>query len=321
MSEEANEVKEEQKAGVPAWVMTFADLMTLLMCFFVLMLAFSEMDVQKFKVLSGSVREAFGVQAQIEVKTIPKGTSVIAREFSPGRPEPTPLPEIRQHTIDSAENTLDVGVDEPGTESEEDKKAREDAEKLREALAEEIEKGSVVVKLDGKRTIIRILEKATFPSGDASIQPGFQPVLTKIKHLIAEMSGQITISGHTDDVPIYNERYRSNWELSTARAVSVAHALLRESDIESRRVVVTGHADTRPLYPNDKPEHRAINRRVDISIVRNPAAGTTARQLRIADSGATGDADEDPATEDREEPPATIDAGDGAEGGSDDEAG
>lgn len=285
MAEDVREPEEEQKAGVPAWVMTFADLMTLLMCFFVLMLAFSEMDVQKFKVLSGSVREAFGVQAQMEVKTIPKGTSIIAREFSPGRPQETPLNEIRQHTIDSAENTLDVGVDDPGVGDEEDEKAREDAEKLRIALKDEIQNGSVVVKLDGKRIIIRILEKATFPTGDASIQPGFLPVLAKIRSLIAQMTGEVKISGHTDDVPIYNERYRSNWELSTARAVSVAHALLRESAIEEGRIVVTGHADTRPLYPNDNAEHRSMNRRVDISIVRNPAAGTAARDLRIADSG------------------------------------
>jgi chemotaxis protein MotB len=283
--EAAPQVREEERKGVPAWVMTFADLMTLLMCFFVLMLAFSEMDVQKFKILSGSVREAFGVQAQMEVKTIPKGTSVIAREFSPGRPQPTPLNEIRQHTIDSAENTLDVGVDEPGIGDEEADSAKEDAEKLRQALAEEIAEGSVDVELDGRRIIIRILEKATFPSGDASIQPGFLPVLTKIRGLIGGMPGELKISGHTDDVPIYNERYRSNWELSTARAVSVAHTLLKGGDIEESRIVVTGHADTRPLYPNDSEEHRAINRRVDISIIRNPSADTEDRQLRIADAG------------------------------------
>jgi chemotaxis protein MotB len=283
--EDTPEVREEQKKGVPAWVMTFADLMTLLMCFFVLMLAFSEMDVQKFKVLSGSVREAFGVQAQLEVKTIPKGTSVIAREFSPGRPQPTPLNQIRQHTIDSAENTLDVGVDEPGVGDEAADEAKENAEKLRAALAEEIEQGSVDVELEGRRIVIRILEKATFPSGDASIQPGFLPVLTKIRGLIGEMPGELKISGHTDDVPIYNERYRSNWELSTARAVSVAHTLLGGGDIAESRIVVTGHADTRPLYPNDSEEHRAINRRVDISIIRNPSDGTDERELRIAEAG------------------------------------
>jgi chemotaxis protein MotB len=100
--------KETPEEGVPPWVMTFADLMTLLMCFFVLLLAFSEMDIAKFKELAGSMQDAFGVQSEVEVRTMPKGTSLIAREFSPGKPEPTPLNEIRQFTIDSSENTLDA---------------------------------------------------------------------------------------------------------------------------------------------------------------------------------------------------------------------
>lgn len=95
-------------AGAPAWMATFSDLMSLLMCFFVLLLSFSEMDVLKFKQLAGAMREAFGVQMQIKVEDIPKGTSIIAQEFSPGRPEPTPLNEVRQMTINNDMNTLDV---------------------------------------------------------------------------------------------------------------------------------------------------------------------------------------------------------------------
>ena len=100
MSEEEAPPKEEQDAGAPAWVMTFADLMSLLMCFFVLLLAFSEMDVQKFKTLSGSMKQAFGVQRQIKADEIPKGTSIIAQEFSPGVPQPTPMQIIQQQTSD-----------------------------------------------------------------------------------------------------------------------------------------------------------------------------------------------------------------------------
>ena len=85
--------EEEAPAGLPAWMGTFADLMSLLMCFFVLLLSFSEMDVLKYKQLAGSMRDAFGVQREINVKDIPKGTSIIAKEFSPGRPEPTPINE------------------------------------------------------------------------------------------------------------------------------------------------------------------------------------------------------------------------------------
>lgn len=244
--------------------MTFADLMTLLMCFFVLLLAFSEMDAAKFKQLSGSMKEAFGVQAEIEVRTIPKGTSVVAREFSPGKPEPTAIPSVRQFTIDSNKNSLDL--------LERQKKDIEDAEKharqLRAALQQEIENGDVAVDTEGAKVIIHILENASFDSGRAIVKPAFLPVLDKIAGLIDNNSGQVTVSGHTDNVPISNERFRSNWELSTSRAVSVAHQLLRESAADEDRFIVSGHADTRPRAGNDTAEGRAKNRRVDISIVR-----------------------------------------------------
>ena len=93
--------------GLPAWMGTFADLMSLLMCFFVLLLAFSEMDVLKFKQIAGSMKFAFGVQNKIEVKDIPKGTSVIAMEFTPGKPEPTPIETIQQQTVEMTQQMLE----------------------------------------------------------------------------------------------------------------------------------------------------------------------------------------------------------------------
>ena len=262
MSEAA--VEKQEKKGVPAWVMTFADLMTLLMCFFVLLLSFSEMDVAKFKQLSGSMKDAFGVQSEIEVKTIPKGTSVVAQEFSPGKPEPTALNQIRQFTIDSNRNTLDALE----RELKEIEETREHARRLRTALKEEIEKGSVSIQTEGMKVIVHIMENASFDSGYADVKPEFLPVLAKIADLIDNNSGQVTVSGHTDNVPISNARFRSNWELSTSRAVSVTHELLKRATIDAERILVTGHADTRPRASNDTPEDRAKNRRVDVSIVR-----------------------------------------------------
>ena len=279
--------KEEQR-GVPAWVMTFADLMTLLMCFFVLLLAFSEMDVAKFKQLSGSMKEAFGVQSEIEVKTIPKGTSVVAQEFSPGRPEPTALNEVRQFTIDSNRNTLDALA----RELKEIEETREHARRLRMALKEEIEKGAVSIKTEGRKVIVHIMENASFDSGLADVRPEFMPVLDKISQLIDNNSGEITISGHTDNVPIANTRFRSNWELSTARAVSVAHEILRAANIDPDRVIVTGHADTRPRADNDTPENRAKNRRVDVSIVRGKEIDQL-RAISIADVPVESDLSEE----------------------------
>jgi chemotaxis protein MotB len=256
--------QKQESGGVPAWVMTFADLMTLLMCFFVLLLAFSEMDAAKFKQLSGSMKDAFGVQAEIEVRTIPKGTSVVAQEFSPGRPDPTALPQVRQFTVDSNKNTLDA-LEREAREIEE---ARKHAQRLRLALKEELKKGDVSIQTEGMKVIIHIMENASFDSGLADLRPTFLPALQKIADLIDNNSGEITISGHTDNVPISNERFRSNWDLSTSRAVSVAHQLLKVSEVTPDNIIVTGHADTRPRAPNDSDENRAKNRRVDIAIVR-----------------------------------------------------
>ena len=262
MAEAAPE--KEEGGGVPAWVMTFADLMTLLMCFFVLLLAFSEMDVAKFKQLSGSMKDAFGVQAEVEVRTIPKGTSVIAREFSPGKPEPTAINQIRQFTINSNENTLDA-LERRKTSIEE---TEAHARRLRQALKDDIARGSVSVETEGAKVIIHILEKASFDSGLAEMKPDFKPVLGRIALLIDNSSGRVAVSGHTDNVPIYNERFRSNWDLSASRAVTVTHEILKYSSIDAERVVVSGHAETRPRADNESADGRAKNRRVDISIIR-----------------------------------------------------
>ena len=253
--------KAEEGGGVPAWVMTFADLMTLLMCFFVLLLAFSEMDAQKFKELSGSVKNAFGVQAEIEARTIPKGTSVIAREFSPGKPQPTLINDVRQFTIDSNQNTLEFDEEEDNDELE------REAERIRRALEAEIQDGALAVVTEQDKVVIHILEKASFGSGDATVRQTFKPTLNKIANLLTSSNGRIDVAGHTDNVPISTSRFRSNWERSTGRAVSVAQLLLGSAELEPRRFTVTGHADTKPRAENDTAEGRAANRRVDIRIV------------------------------------------------------
>ena len=248
--------------------MTFADLMTLLMCFFVLMLSFSEMDVAKFKQLAGSMKEAFGVQTEVKVKNIPKGTSIIAKEFRPGAPKPTAMNTVRQFTINSNKNTLDVGQQKRVKKQQERaEQAQRNALKISEALKAEIDKGKVSVRTEGERTIVHILEQGTFRSGSAEIEPGFAPLLVKIKALLLEISGKITVAGHTDNVPIKNASYRSNWELSAARAASVTHELLVDGSIMPGRVMITGHGETQPRQPNDSAANRAMNRRIDITVV------------------------------------------------------
>ncbi len=262
-----SKAKAQAAAGAPAWVMTFADLMSLLMCFFVLLLSFSEMDVQKYKQVAGSMREAFGVQRLIESKIAPKGTSIIAQEFSPGKPTPTPINEIRQQTTDETKDNLDFSDANSKGEGE----GSAQSARILEMLKEEVELGQLDVETAPGKTIIRIQEKGSFGSGSAVLENPFEPVMEKISDVITQTSGQIIVGGHTDDIPIATQRYRSNWELSAGRAVTVVHHLLRYNALDESRVLVPGHADSRPLVPNDSGEHRARNRRVEITVVEDGA--------------------------------------------------
>ncbi len=271
--------------GLPAWMGTFADLMSLLMCFFVLLLSFSEMDAMKFKRLAGSMAQAFGVQNILNVTDIPKGTSIIAQEFSPGRPEPTPLNEIWQKTQDITEMSLeqycveeydieqgdegyDAGVKLRVKQQLEEllKQTEDDAYELAGALHEQIAAGQVEIETRGRLIIIRIREKGSFISGSAEMSPSYKDVMREVRSVLALKKGKIEVQGHTDDIPIKTSRFRSNWELSSSRAVSVAHELMMDGDIPERRFEVAGFSDTVPLAPNNSPENRARNRRVEILV-------------------------------------------------------
>jgi len=283
MSDDENEC--DCPPGLPPWMGTFADLMSLLMCFFVLLLSFSEMDAMKFKRLAGSMAQAFGVQNKLSVTDIPKGTSIIAQEFSPGRPEPTPLNEIWQKTQDITEMSMeqycteifDVEQGEEGYDAgvkirvkqqleELLKQTEEDAYELAGALHEQIAEGQVEIETRGRLIIIRIREKGSFISGSAEMAPSYKDVMREVRAVLALKKGKIEVQGHTDDVPIRTSRFRSNWELSSSRAVSVAHELMKDGDVQERRFEVAGFSHTQPLAPNNSPENRARNRRVEILV-------------------------------------------------------
>jgi len=283
---------EEQKcpecvAGSPAWMGTFADLMSLLMCFFVLLLSFSEMDAMKFKRLAGSMAQAFGVQNKLKLKDVPKGTSIIAQEFSPGRPEPTPINEIWQKTSDVTELSLDVECAEEyeveqGTEEKEAgaqqqletleeverliRQTEQDAMELAKSLSGQIASGEVEVETRGRQIVVRIREKGSFRSGSADLSPQYVPLLREVRNVLSTKVGTISVRGHTDNIPINTPRFRSNWELSTARAVSVAEELFRDGLLNPGRFEVAGYAATRSVDTNDTSDGRAKNRRVEIVV-------------------------------------------------------
>ncbi len=301
MSDEEEE-KCECPPGIPGWMATFADLMSLLMCFFVLLLSFSEMDVLKFKRLAGSMREAFGVQNIINIDSIPKGTSVIAQEFSPGKPTPTPLQTVMQQTSPDepqlerdCQRQVEEALEEqcPTRESSqiEDiiiekikmlvEETENDAITAASALQEEVRNNQVEVETRGRRIVIRVQEKGSFQSGSADLEPAFFDVIDKLVEILKELEGTITVEGHSDSIPIKTARFRSNWDLSAARALEVAHALFDSGEVPQSRFLIAGYADTKPLVPNDTPENRARNRRVEI-ILQQPLDNKTKEELKEA---------------------------------------
>jgi len=280
--------------GLPAWMGTFADLMSLLMCFFVLLLSMATMDANRFKKMAESLNDAFGVQRQVVVYEIVKGTSVVAQHFSPAAGDPTVLDEVRQQTTDSEREFLGKDSEQ---ESEEDKQekakqqqeleakaqivteyveatelkisgAKELAEEVKEFMIEEIEQNMVSVETDLARVIIRIHENGSFASGSAELNPEFLPIMDKITAVVNGSVGTVTVAGHTDNIPIKAGLYRSNWELSAARAVTVAQTLLNDGTVDETRMVIEGHADTVPLVDNETVENRALNRRVEIILIQ-----------------------------------------------------
>lgn len=280
--------EEEVKKGLPAWLATFADLMALLMCFFVLLLSFSEMDVQKYKQVAGSMADAFGVQNQVRASGIPMGTSVIAQEFSPGRPQPTLENIVQQQSQDITRMSLRTGFfsngrdggDEPMTASEIEtarellyeqlqelqRETERDADFLRSLMSQEISEELIEIETGFRTITVRIRERGSFDSGSDVLNNDFLPVLSQLRSALNEVDGQIAVEGHTDNVPISTSTIPTNWHLSSLRALSVTNALLEEEDVRSDRLQVIGFADSRPVDTNETSAGRARNRRVEIVI-------------------------------------------------------
>ena len=273
---------EEGKPGAPLWMATFADLMSLLVCFFVLIISMSEIDVIRYKKVAGSMKDAFGVQQDIVTYDIPKGTSIIALEFSPGKPEPTIKKVIQQDTFDPTRPSLKIGnpdnpievqpetlqklLEEEEERQEQRQQTEADAAVLTELLEEEINEGKIDVETDGPTIIIKIRERGSFTSGSADLDPGFLPTLDTIGTALGEISGEIVVEGHTDNIPINSVKFPSNFALSAGRAVSVTSVFLNDPNISMDRLSVRGYGEVRPEDTNATRAGRARNRRVEIKI-------------------------------------------------------
>ena len=235
---------DEEKKGSPAWMITYSDMVTLLLCFFVLLFAFSEVDAQKFQAIMSSFQGSLGI--------INGGQTI---EDGPPLNINIPSEIISDTDLEEADDFRKI------------KKIVEEYAEER-GLQEEVQ-----AKIEERGLIIRILNNVFFDSGKAIIKSEAEEILLDIGDvlLMEEVNDKhIKIEGHTDsDKLIITSEFKSNWELSALRATRVLEFLLEHKGIEGNRISFSGFAYYRPVAPNDSPENKAKNRRVDIVILRS----------------------------------------------------
>ncbi len=248
------------RAGSPAWIVTFADLATLMLTFFILLLSFAEMDVEKYRSMANSMASAFGSGNVL-------GDSVGGSPLTLIESDTVALPRPDDSLADEPQ-FIDERSDDPLV-TEVPGGIVDLASRLITELESEVASQALSINYDTRKVVIRFAEDATFQSGQATLKPSMVPIIERVVGVLSTCTGDVLVAGYTDDRPIVSNRYRSNWDLSAARAVSVVHELVMNRVLPAERVTAAGRAETNALVPNDSPENRAKNRRVEIAI-RDP---------------------------------------------------
>jgi len=231
----------EDHANHERWLVSYADFMTLLFALFVVLFASSRHEQQAIKQVSNAVKNGFQKMGAF-------GGSDSAAEgphsHSPSTP-PGPAPPSGSAGIDLTELQR----------------------KLQKALGQEIERKEVVLKMTPEGFVISLHELGFFNSGEARLLPGASDTITRIAAVLNQYGLDMRIEGHSDNVPIHNAAFSSNWDLSTARAMTVAMMLLNDAHFDPKRMSIAGYGEFHPAAPNDTLEGRRTNRRVDIVVV------------------------------------------------------
>jgi len=229
---------DDDDSGVPtapAWMSTFADMSTLLLTFFVLLLSFAEMDVIAFKAVLGSVNAALGVASK----------------------NPGALEGVTAQPID---------FDQDNANEKSEQGLPDELVPIQRLIRNRNLDGAMKLIVTEKNIILRIHD--LFPAGSASLQPKDFAQLDIITALCRIYPQPVNVEAHTDDRPIRTKQFPSNWELSAHRAAAVARYLVRAGEVDPTRVKPSGYAEFSPVQPNDSKDHRRDNRRVDVILAR-----------------------------------------------------
>ncbi len=250
---------EEEHENHERWLITYADMITLLLALFMMLYALSVLDLRKFE----SFREAFadeksGTQAQ-----------GLPEDHNPAEGDPSvEIPGVPSSIVVAST----VAVGDPPTADSPPKATTEQAvsdleQQLRDAVAKAGLADKVSVERDDRGVIVFVTDGVLFNSGGATLLPDGQHLIDGLVPVLAGVGNQLDVQGHTDDRPINSAAFPSNWELSTARATSVLRSLIAQPGISVTRIGASGFADTRPRQPNDTPAGRSANRRVEIVVL------------------------------------------------------
>jgi chemotaxis protein MotB len=253
----ARKKKHEEHVNHERWLVSYADFITLLFAFFVVMFAASNADEQKAGQVAQAVQVAFS-----ELAIFTPGGKVFSLSDGTGVSDQVGV-------VGNASGAFS-GTHLISMMSDHGDSIQEVEHQLEAALVSEIEDGAVRLSMDERGLTISLAEAGFFGPGSAEIDEGGIPVLDDIILKIMELPYDMRIEGHTDDVPISTERFPSNWELSTARATTVLRYMISNGKVPPSRLSAIGYGEYRPVADNETPEGRGMNRRVDI-VVMNTA--------------------------------------------------
>ena len=255
-----------ESAGHERWLVSYADFITLLFAFFVVMFATSQTDHSKASQVSDSVKKALSQnQFSALVATVLGGTadqkgSGNAMMKGPGGRQPSPAPPASVPVpVPELQSSLQI---------------------LSKELDGEIKSGKIEISMQSRGLVISFRQAALFPSGKNEIAPESYDSVGKVASAILRIPNPVRLEGHTDSVPIHNARYRSNWDLSAARSIALLELLAGRFDVPDSRLSIAGYAENDPAADNTTEEGRARNRRVDIVILNS--TGTKAEPAPIA---------------------------------------
>ena len=228
------------------WLVSYADFITLLFAFFTTMYAISTVDARKLAPMASSLQKAFDA---------PSGDGVLMSGGPAGAGMDAARPRVAEPVVVMATG----------------KRLSEVRAQLAKELADAVDSGRLELSEDPRGLVLSLPEGATFDIGRAEVSDSARELIARLARTLGPLGNAIRIEGHTDDTPIHTARYGSNWELSTARASAVVAFLIETHGFGPQRLSAAGYGEFHPRVPNDSPETRARNRRVDI-VVLNPAS-------------------------------------------------